>query len=57
MKNRSITYGKQQAQIYEAYYKPSFNMMRFTKSILAVILYGQGAAAPSYSALRKKPLR
>ncbi|HUC82079.1 MAG TPA: hypothetical protein VMR70_14340 [Flavisolibacter sp.] len=40
MKNRSIEYQKQAAKIYSSSYKPSYNVVRFMKSILGALLYG-----------------
>lgn len=40
MKNRDIEYAKQAAKIYSGSYKPSYNVWRFMKSILGVMMYG-----------------
>ncbi|MDQ3844075.1 MAG: hypothetical protein M3342_08695 [Bacteroidota bacterium] len=57
MKNRKIKYAHQQAKIYAPYYKPSFNLLRFVKSILCVLLFGSGTVAKSYIPLHNKPRR
>lgn len=45
MKNRNIMHSRQEVKIYRAYYQPSFNMWRFTKSILGVFLFGSSTVA------------
>ena len=40
MKNRNIEYQKQAAKIYSQSYKPSYNVLRFMKSILGALFYG-----------------
>jgi hypothetical protein len=57
MKNRSIEHSRQEVKIYEDYYKPSFNIGRFVKSILGVLIFGRSTVAQSYVPLKKKGLR
>lgn len=45
MKNKNIAYSHEQAKIYHNYYKPSLNVFRFMKSILAVFISGSSPAA------------
>jgi len=40
MKNRNIEYQKQAAKIYSDAYKPSYNVLRFMRSILGAVIYG-----------------
>lgn len=54
MKNRSIEHGRQEVKIYEAYYKPSFNIGRFVKSVLGVLIFGQSTVAQSYVPTKKR---
>ena len=53
MKNRNIVHAHQEAEIYKEYYKPSFNMWRFTKSILGVLLFGRSTVVRSYVPTKK----
>lgn len=48
MKNRNIVHAHQEVEIYKKYYRPSFNLWRFTKSILGVLLFGRSTVARSY---------
>lgn len=54
MKNRHITHSRQQVEIYKAYYKPSFNLLRFVKSILGVLISGSGPVAHHYIPIKKR---
>lgn len=54
MRNRHIAHAHEQVKIYEHYYKPSFNLVRFTKSILGVLLFGQTTVAQNYMPLKKR---
>ena len=51
MKNRSIVHRHEEAKIYRNYYKPSLNLIRLFKSILAVIISG---SSPAAGAVRRK---
>lgn len=53
-KRRRIEHHRQEAQIYKQYYKPSFNVVRFFKSILGVIIFGSTTVAHSYAPVDKK---
>ncbi|MDB5207074.1 MAG: hypothetical protein JWR72_2149 [Flavisolibacter sp.] len=55
MKNRDIEYAKQAAQIYSSSYKPSYNVWRFMKSILGVVIYGSSTV--SYLPSKKRMIR
>ncbi|HYH14263.1 MAG TPA: hypothetical protein VD794_03530 [Flavisolibacter sp.] len=57
MKNRNIEHGRQEVKIYEAYYKPSFNLGRFVKSVLGVLIFGRSTVAQSYAPMKKKMLK
>ena len=48
MKNRRMKHACQETKIYESYYKPSFNLWRFLKSILGVVIFGRSTVANSY---------
>jgi hypothetical protein len=48
MKDKNIVHARQKAEIYKDYYRPSLNLWRFTKSILGVLISGNGTAANSY---------
>ena len=54
MKNRHITHSRQQVEIYKDYYKPSFNLWRFAKCILGVLICGCGSVAHHYVRLKKR---
>lgn len=49
MKDKNIIHARQKAEIYKDYYRPSFNLWRFAKSILGVLFFGSGNAANSYN--------
>ncbi|WP_158512992.1 hypothetical protein [Flavisolibacter tropicus] len=57
MKNRNIEHGRQEVKIYEAYYKPSFSVGRFLKSVFGALFFGRFAAAQSYAPNRKRMLK
>jgi hypothetical protein len=57
MKNRTILHAHQEVEIYKAYYKPSFNVWRFTKSILGVLIFGDSTVARSYVPAKKRVLK
>jgi hypothetical protein len=49
MKNHYVTHRYQKAKIYSHYYKPSLNVFRLLKSIIAVMITGSSpATATSY---------
>lgn len=45
MKARSLRYHVQSARIYQNHYKPSYNIIRMLKTVLAVLIHGSSAAA------------
>jgi len=45
MKNKNIVHSHEEAKIYRSYYKPSFNLFRFFKSVLSVFISGSSPAA------------
>jgi hypothetical protein len=57
MKNRNIVHARQEVKIYSDYYKPSFNLWRFAKSILGLLLFGSSTVANSYATTKKRNLR
>ncbi|MFL5807956.1 MAG: hypothetical protein ACJ749_00465 [Flavisolibacter sp.] len=57
MKNRNIVHARQEVKIYKDYYKPSFNLWRFAKSILGLLLFGSSTVANSYATTKKRNLR
>ncbi len=57
MKNRNIVHAREEVKIYRAYYQPSFNMVRFIKSILGVLIFGRSTVARSYVPTNKRIMR
>jgi hypothetical protein len=55
MKNRNIEYQKQAAKIYRESYKPSYNVLRFMRSILGAVLYG--SSVHGYSPTNKRIIK
>ena len=55
MKNRDIEYAKQAARIYSDSYKPSYNLWRFMKSILGVVIHGSSTV--SYISAKKRMIK
>jgi hypothetical protein len=51
MKNKNIVHSHEEAKIYRNHYKPSFNLLRFFKSVLSVFISGSSSAA---SSMRRK---
>jgi hypothetical protein len=45
MKNSRINHSHEEAKIYSRYYKPSLNIFRLLKSVLAVVISGSSPAA------------
>jgi hypothetical protein len=45
MKNKHVIHAHEEAKIYHNYYKPSFNIFRLLKSVLAVFISGQSPVA------------
>ena len=54
MKNKDITHARQEVKIYRDYYRPSFNMWRFTKSILGLLIFGSSTVPNAYSTTKKR---
>jgi hypothetical protein len=40
MKNKSISFAREEARIYKNYYKPSLNIFRFFNAILGILISG-----------------
>lgn len=57
MKNRNTVHAREAVKIYEGHYKPSFNLFRFTKSILGVLISGNSPVAHSYIPAKRRTLR
>jgi len=57
MKDRGIAHSRREVEIYKAYYKPSFNLLRFFKAILGVFIFGRTSVAHSYIPIKKRPLK
>lgn len=55
MKNRDIEYAKQAAKIYSSSYKPSYNVVRFMKSILGVVI--SGSSTVSYVPVKRRMVK
>lgn len=49
MKHKNIVYAHEQAKIYHRYYKPSLNVLRLLRSVLAVVISGSSHVAGGYS--------
>jgi hypothetical protein len=54
MKNKRIAHSRREVEIYKDYYRPSFNMWRFMKSILGVLIFGSGPVAHHYVPVKKR---
>ncbi|HUQ96111.1 MAG TPA: hypothetical protein VM010_00495 [Chitinophagaceae bacterium] len=54
MKNKRIEHSHREVTIYKAYYKPSFNLFRFFKSILGVLLFGSTSVAHHYAPVERR---
>jgi len=54
MKDRGIAHSRREVEIYKAYYKPSFNLFRFFKAILGIIIFGRTSVVHHYRAGKKK---
>jgi len=52
MKNNIIAHGYESARIYRNNYKPSLNVIRLLKSVLGVLISGQGLAANRYQRIK-----
>ena len=48
MKNRHIVHAREEARIYQRYYKPSLNFLLLFKSIISIFISGSSPAANSY---------
>lgn len=48
MKNKHFIHSHQSAKIYRKNYQSSFNLVRFVKSVLAVMISGSAAASTHY---------
>ena len=57
MKNRNIVHAHQQVEIYKDYYRPSFNLGLFFKSILGVLLFGRSNVAHTHIPANKRLVR
>jgi hypothetical protein len=57
MKNRNIYHAREEVKIYENYYKPSFNVWLFLKSIFGVLLFGRSSVAHSFVPMKKRALK
>lgn len=57
MKNKSIERSRREVKIYRDYYKPSFNVFRFLKSIFGVLIFGTPSVAHHYVPAERKKLR
>ncbi len=58
MKNKQrLTHYREEVKIYREHYKPSFNIFRFAKCILGVIMHGSTSVAHSYLPVDRKKMR
>jgi hypothetical protein len=48
MKKRNIVHAHQQAKIYHHHYRPSLNIFRLLKSVLAIFITGSSPSATTY---------
>ncbi len=46
---RRIEHNHREVKIYKDYYRPSFNVLRFCKSILGVLINGTTCVAHTYT--------
>lgn len=56
MKNKRIEHTSREVKIYKEYYKPSFNVVRFFKSVFGVLLFGSTSVAHSYARLERRKI-
>lgn len=57
MKNRNIVHARQAVKIYQAHYQPSFNLWRFTKSILGILFFGTSTVPSNNSPINKRIIK
>mgnify|MGYP003575036341 CR=1 FL=1 len=58
MKNRQrFSHYREEVKIYRDHYKPSFNVFRFAKSILGVLMFGSTSVAHSYLPVDRKKMK
>ncbi len=57
MKNKRIAHVRREVKIYEVHYRPSFNLLRFAKSILGILIFGRTTVAHSYVSSSKRSLK
>ena len=57
MKNKNIAHARQAVKIYQEHYQPSFNLWRFTKSILGVLFFGTSTVPGNYSPINKRTMK
>lgn len=54
MKNKRIEHAHREVTIYKDYYKPSFNLFRFLKSVFGVLLFGSTSVAHNYAPIERR---
>lgn len=54
MKNKRIEHSHREVTIYKDYYKPSFNLFRFFRSIMGVFLFGSTSVAHHYAPVERR---
>ncbi len=54
MRSRRIVHTRESVKIYEEYYKPSINPLRFFKSILGVLIFGSSPVAQRYTPVKER---
>jgi hypothetical protein len=54
MKNKRIEHSRREVSIYKDYYKPSFNLLRFFKSIFGVLFFGATSVAHNYAPVERR---
>ncbi len=54
MEKNNMYFDTQKAKLYKNYYRPSFNIYRFIKSLLSVIVAGQSPLESSYYYHKKR---
>jgi hypothetical protein len=57
MNRRRIAHHREEVKIYRNHYKRSFNLIRFFKSILGVLIFGSTTVAHSYAPIQKRKLK
>ncbi len=52
MKNKNIAYAREEAKIYQRYYRPSLNVFNLLRSVIGIFISGSSPATGSYARRR-----